>query len=47
LIRKVYDESKGPLVSVKPGDVRSYVISQLSELRNVNGRVEAHITPVG
>lgn len=47
LIRKVYDESKGPLVSVKPGDVRSYVISQLSELRGVNGRVEVHLAPVG
>ncbi|ABW01765.1 nicotinate phosphoribosyltransferase [Caldivirga maquilingensis] len=47
LIRKVYDESSGVLVSSKPSDVRDHVLAQLSELKKSNGSVSVYFSSLG
>ncbi|WP_291767936.1 nicotinate phosphoribosyltransferase [Caldivirga sp. UBA161] len=47
LIKKVYDESSGILMSVKPSDVRNHVLTQLGELKRSNGTVSAYFSSLG
>lgn len=44
LINKVYDESRGVLVSAKVSEVRDYVLNQLSELKRGDGSVSVHFS---